>query len=249
MHLCCTAAIGSTWKLVGRFYGMLHLFAKRHRSSVWWEDALWKTFWATTWRTDYSMWFIGWVSPYNCEGSVTSPSIWKEIFTWIVPWIRFVRGWNLEGWPSCCRHWGIGNDGRIGNLLKKDNAKEVIFPEENGKYSRRWTNQTSWRRSGPENIHPWYGNDQFEEKVTLIFLENQKGLFHHLMTHFRMPVKWQMIFGPCQETTYTAITLNQESNSTRREKNHFLFHCSTLTFQELLIRIWMSSKRNAWMIL
>ena len=29
-----------------------------------------------------------------------------------------------------------------------------------------------------------------------------------------------MIFGPCQETSYTAITLNQESNFTRREKNH-----------------------------
>ena len=29
-----------------------------------------------------------------------------------------------------------------------------------------------------------------------------------------------MIFGPCQETSYTAITLNPESNFTRREKNH-----------------------------
>ena len=38
---------------------------------------------------------------------------------------------------------------------KKLNAKEVIFPKENVKIfsSRRWTNQTSWRRSGPENIH------------------------------------------------------------------------------------------------
>ena len=34
---------------------------------------------------------------YNCEGSVTNPSIWKEKFTWIVPWIRSVRGRNLEG--------------------------------------------------------------------------------------------------------------------------------------------------------
>ena len=42
---------GMLWKLVGRFYGMLHLFAKRHRPIVWWEDALWKTFWATIWRT------------------------------------------------------------------------------------------------------------------------------------------------------------------------------------------------------
>ena len=31
-------------------------------------------------------------------------------------------------------------------------------------------------------------------------------------------------FGPCQETSYTAITLNPESNFTRREKNHSQFH-------------------------
>ena len=36
---------------------------------------------------------------------------------------------------------------------------------------------------------PWYGIDQFMEKVTLILLENQKGLFHHLTTRFGMPVK------------------------------------------------------------
>ena len=49
----------------------------------------------------------------------------------------------------------------------------------------------------------------------MIFLENQKGLFHHLKTRFRMPVKQFMIFGPCQETSYTAITLNPESSFTR----------------------------------
>ena len=36
---------------------------------------------------------------------------------------------------------------------------------------------------------PWYGNVQLEEKVKYISLENQKGLFHHLKTHFRMPMK------------------------------------------------------------
>ena len=46
-YLCCIVAIGSKWKLVGRFHGMLHLSAKRHRSVIWWEDALWKTLWAT----------------------------------------------------------------------------------------------------------------------------------------------------------------------------------------------------------
>ena len=41
-----------------------------------------------------------------------------------------------------------------------------------------------------------------------------------------------MTFGPCQETSYTAITLNPESNFTRREKNHSLFHWHTLTLPE-----------------
>ena len=36
-----------------------------------------------------------------------------------------------------------------------------------------------------------------------------------------MPVKHEMIFGPCQETSYIAITLNPESNFTRREKESF----------------------------
>ena len=46
-HFCCIVAIKSEWKLVGRFYGTLFLSSKRHRSIIWWEDALWKTFWAT----------------------------------------------------------------------------------------------------------------------------------------------------------------------------------------------------------
>ena len=45
-HLCCIVAIGSKWKSVGWFYGMLRLSAKRHRFKIWWKDALWQTFWA-----------------------------------------------------------------------------------------------------------------------------------------------------------------------------------------------------------
>ena len=109
-------------------------------------------------------------------------------------------------------------------------------------------------KSNPlEKIKTWehppsYGSDQPEAKFTLIFLENQRGLFHHLTTRFQMPVKQLMTFGPCQETSYTAITLNQESNFTRRERNLSLFHWRTLTCPELPIQIWMSSKRNASMI-
>ena len=55
----------------------------------------------------------------------------------------------------------------------------------------------------------------------MTFLEKQKGLFHILKTHFWVPVKRQTTFGPCRETSYTAITLNPESNFTRREMNNF----------------------------
>ena len=50
---------------------------------------------------------------------------------------------------------------------KRLNAKEVIFPNENGKVhlsSRRWTNQTSWRRSRPENIHLDTGSSNSRRK-------------------------------------------------------------------------------------
>ena len=35
-----------------------------------------------------------------------------------------------------------------------------------------------WRRSGSENIQPWYESSKFEEKFKKTFLENQTG-FHH----------------------------------------------------------------------
>ena len=57
-----------------------------------------------------------------------------------------------------------------------------------------------------------------------------------------------MIFGPCQETSKAAITLNPESNFTRREKSHSLFHWSTLTYPELLKRIWMLSRTHRWLL-
>ena len=133
---------------------------------------------------------------------------------------------------------------------KRLNAKEVKFHKENEKIIfpiadgriKPLEEIRNWEHP------PWYGSIQFKERVILTFLENQKDLFHNLKTHFRMPVRRQMIFGPCREASHTAITLNPESNFTRREKNHSLFHSNTLTYPELLIRIWMSSKKSASMI-
>ena len=113
---------------------MLHLSAKCYRSLIWWEDALWKTFWEAIWRTYYSFWFTSWVSSYNCERSVPNPSIWKESFTWIVPRIRSLRGGNLEGWHTGCRPWGVGDDGRIGNLLEKTQCERGDISQRKGEF-------------------------------------------------------------------------------------------------------------------
>ena len=61
------------------------------------KTPIWKTLWEAIWRTDYSMWFIGWVSPFNCEGPVKNPSFWKDSLTWNFARIRCVCGENLEG--------------------------------------------------------------------------------------------------------------------------------------------------------
>ena len=71
---------------------------------------------------------------FYCERPVKNPSIWQESLNWTVPRIRFVRGWNLEVWRTDCRHWGVGDDGRIGHLLKRLNAKEVLFRKEKGEF-------------------------------------------------------------------------------------------------------------------
>ena len=147
---CCN----QKWMKIGGQI-LVNVTSKRHRSVIWWEDALRKTFWATIQRTDYSMWFIGWVSPSNFEGSVKNPSIWKESLTWIVPRMRSVRGVNLEGWRADRRHWGVGNNGRIGNLLEMTQCERGDVSQTRIIYfsNRRWTNLNSWRRSGLENIH------------------------------------------------------------------------------------------------
>ena len=158
----------------------------------------------------------------------------REDFGKVTYWSQTLRSWRR--WThrkstqknSMRKRWYFPNKDKLFFQSKMDESKPL---EE----IRNW-----------EHPH-WYGRDQFKERVTLTFLENQKGLFHNLMTHFRMPVKRWTIFGPCREASFTAITLNLESNVSHREKSHSLFHWSTLTFPELLIRIWMSRKRSALM--
>ena len=78
-----------------------------------------------------------------------------------------VRGGNVEGWHVGCRHWGVGSDGRMWNLLEKTQCKRGDISQRKWKIrssSRRWTNQTSWRRSGTENTHLDTGTPNLKRK-------------------------------------------------------------------------------------
>ena len=74
--------------------------------------------------------------------------------------------------------------------LKRLNAKEVIFPKQgefifpiaDGRIKTPGGDQ-ELRTSTLIRPRPIQGDGHID------FLENQKGLFHHLTTHFRMPVK------------------------------------------------------------
>ena len=74
---------------------------------------------------------------------------------------------------------------------KRLNAKEVIFPREKGGFIFPIADGRIKTLGGDQELRTstLYGIDQFKEKVILTFLENQKGLFHNLKTHFWMLVK------------------------------------------------------------
>ena len=132
-----------------------------------------------------------------------------------------------------------------GDVLVAD-LEELETMDASENYSKNDSMRKRWYfRSRRENIHLDTGSSNSRRKCGWFSRRIRECLFHHLKTHFWMQVKRKMISGPSQETSLTAITLTQESNFTRQEKNHSLFHWSTLTLPELLIRIWMSSKRSA----
>ena len=161
--------------------------------------------------------------------------------------MRFVRGvefGRVTYWLQTLRSWKRWKHRKW--TLEHSKQKEVIFPKENGKF----TLPVADGRIGTP------GGDQELRTSTLIrqrsiqgeshvdFLGESEGSLPPPHDSFPMPVKQLMTSGPWQETPYTAITLNQESNFTRREKNHSLFHWNTLTFPELQERIWMLKQES-----
>ena len=136
-------------------------------------------------------------------------------------------GENLEGWRTDRRPWGVGNDGRIGNLLEKTQCERGDISQTRRIYfsNRTWTDQTFWRRSGTVNTHLDTGTPNSRRKSEG-FSWRLKMVSCSTTSRLTSGCRWsdKMTSGPCQETSYTAITLNPESSFTRREKNHSLFY-------------------------
>ena len=156
-HICSIVAIRSGWKLVGKFDGILYLSSKHTRSVVWWEN--------TPYERRFGTPFEGRIIPFGslveyCPILAKDQSIIHHFGKNVLPGLflgyALYAGENLEEWHISCRHWGVGNDGRIRNLLWKTQCKGRNISQRKWKIhfsSRWWTNQTSWRRSGTENIH------------------------------------------------------------------------------------------------
>ena len=86
---------------------------------------------------------------------------------------------------------------------KRLNAKEVIAPKDGEQFIIPVEDGTVKLSGGDPDLKtsPLIRDHLFEEKITKIFKENQKGLHHHLKTHFRMLVMHEMISGSFRETS------------------------------------------------
>ena len=158
----------------------------------------------------------------------------KNVLPGIFLGYALYAGVNLEGWfygLQTLRSWRRWTHRKID--AKGLNAKEVIFPEECGKFIFLVA----------DGRIKFVGGDQELRTSTLIRdhpirVEDQRDFLGE--SEGSPPPLDEMIFGPFQETSYTAITLNPESNFTRREKNH---HWNTLTSPELRRQTWMQESR------
>ena len=110
---------------------------------------------------------------------------------------------------------------------KRLNAKEVIFPKENGKFIFPVADGRIKLVGGDHELRTstLIRHRPIQRESNIDFLGESEGS-PPSPPHDSFPDAGEAIndFCPCQETSFTAITLNPESSFTRRERNHSLFH-------------------------
>ena len=148
----------------------------------------------------------------------------RREFGRVTSWLQTLRGW---------RRWT-----HLKSTRKDSTQRKLYFPKKmENSYSQSQMDGSNFlgRRSRPDNIHLDTGSSTSRRRSRRFSwrIRRVSSTTSRLISGCR----WsdEMIFGPFQETSHTAITLNQESNFTRREKNHSLFHWNTVTSPELLV--------------
>ena len=128
---------------------------------------------------------------------------------------------------------------------KRLDAKEVIFPKENGKFIFPVAYGRIKLPGGDQDLRTSTlvreRTIRGEDKTDFLW-ESEGSPLSSLQDSLADAGEARNDSWSISETSYTAITSNPESNFTRREKNHFLFHWNTLTSPELRRQTWMSCK-------
>ena len=127
-------------------------------------------------------------------------------------WLQKLKSWN---------RWTHQKSTR-----KRLNAKEVIFPKENGKYNFPFADGriTLSGRDQDLRTSTFIRERPIRGESRVYFPGESEGSLSPLHDSFLDACEAINVFCPCREASYAAITLNQESNFTRREMNHSLFH-------------------------
>ena len=116
------------------------LIAKRQRSIIWWEDASWKTFRATFKGPTIPFGSLVEYHPITAKDQFRIHQFGKKVLPGLFLGYALVAAGNWEGWRTGCRSWGVGHDGRIGNLLEKIQSGRGDITQRKIYFSnRRWT--------------------------------------------------------------------------------------------------------------
>ena len=186
---------------------------------------------------------FGWVSSYNCEGPVKEfINLERKSYLDCCSDTHYTRGefGRVTYWLQTS---GVGNDGRIGNLLKKKTQCEkgwyFLMKKENLFSNRRLTNQTPWTRSRPENIHldTAASNSRRKSHWFSWRIRRVSSTTSRLVSGCRWSDKWFLVHVRKLHIPPSRWTQSQTLLAERRIIPYSSWN--TLTYPELLIRIWM----------
>ena len=233
--------------MVGWFYGMLLLSVKRHRSIIWWEDALWKTFWATIQRSNNTIWSNGWVSSKFYTSPVKAPPGEKGLPGIFLGYAMIAeKFWKGDSLIADIEELENMDASEI--YLRRFDAKEVL---DITKVRRihipycRWYSKIVGRRPRIPRTHSKAGANRKERRSQRRSSRRTGRSSTGIFKRWRWsPGKTIALF---KVTWFIVITMNLEFNSMCPTKKHSIFHWNRSMLRESLTQIWIGCKQSELM--